>query len=224
MQMVLFQILGFLCILTYINNRKYIKIGCNQLLFQLHIKYGKWLKIDADEYFLCIGYVCWNFLHFIHFSCLQSSSDFHCVIVLKHTVNLLSIQFYLNILAVVEKIPIPPFTRDGITKLRTAWCLPVQASNIKLVSHISPFCRKVHYLSHVYVYHYILSRLLILCVVAGEFTTQTCFQGRFGDEVGSDQFGAQIMFHAPFPDQQLVVGKLSYIEVTYAGQAFRYAT
>ena len=30
------------------------------------------------------------------------------------------------------------------------------------------------------------------------------------------------MFHAPFPDQQLVVGKLSYIEVTYAGQAFRY--
>lgn len=55
----------------------------------------------------------------------------------------------------------------------------------------------------------------------GEFTTQTCFQGRFGDEVGSDEFGAQIMFHAPVKDEKLAVGKLSYMEVNYAGQAFR---
>jgi len=55
----------------------------------------------------------------------------------------------------------------------------------------------------------------------GEFSTQTCFQGRFGDEVGSDQFGAQIMFHAPVKDQKLAVGKLSYFEVNYAGQAFK---
>ncbi|XP_067950538.1 fibrocystin-L-like [Watersipora subatra] len=55
----------------------------------------------------------------------------------------------------------------------------------------------------------------------GEFATQTCFQDRFGDEIGSDQFGAQIMFHAPIRDTKLARGKLSYIEVNYAGQAFR---
>ena len=56
-----------------------------------YIKYRKWQKIAADEYFLCIGYVCLDLLYSIHFLCLQSSSDFHCVIVPKHTVNLPSI-------------------------------------------------------------------------------------------------------------------------------------
>ncbi|CAH1226877.1 PKHD1L1 [Branchiostoma lanceolatum] len=55
----------------------------------------------------------------------------------------------------------------------------------------------------------------------GEFTTQTCFQGRFGDEIGSDQFGAQVMLHAPRKDEDLVAGHLSYVEFTNSGQAFR---
>uniref|UniRef100_A0A8D3DR72 PKHD1 like 1, tandem duplicate 2 n=1 Tax=Scophthalmus maximus TaxID=52904 RepID=A0A8D3DR72_SCOMX len=55
----------------------------------------------------------------------------------------------------------------------------------------------------------------------GEFATQTCFSGRFGEEVGSDQFGACIMFHAPRPNENLAVGRLEYVEVFHAGQAFR---
>ncbi|XP_053190049.1 fibrocystin-L-like [Scomber japonicus] len=55
----------------------------------------------------------------------------------------------------------------------------------------------------------------------GEFTTQTCFQGRFGEEVGSDQFGGCIMFHAPRPNENLAIGRLEYVELFHAGQAFR---
>ncbi|OCT77099.1 hypothetical protein XELAEV_18032294mg, partial [Xenopus laevis] len=55
----------------------------------------------------------------------------------------------------------------------------------------------------------------------GEFATQTCFQGRFGEEVGSDQFGGCIMFHAPQPNQLLSIGRIEYVEVFHAGQAFR---
>ncbi|KAI8520672.1 Fibrocystin-L [Branchiostoma belcheri] len=55
----------------------------------------------------------------------------------------------------------------------------------------------------------------------GEFTTQTCFQGRFGDDIGSDMFGAQVMFHGPRKDEDLVAGHLSYVEFTNSGQAFR---
>ncbi|XP_031760464.1 fibrocystin-L [Xenopus tropicalis] len=55
----------------------------------------------------------------------------------------------------------------------------------------------------------------------GEFATQTCFQGRFGEEVGSDQFGGCIMFHAPKPNQLLSIGRIEYVEVFHAGQAFR---
>ncbi|KAM3858592.1 fibrocystin-L-like [Diretmus argenteus] len=55
----------------------------------------------------------------------------------------------------------------------------------------------------------------------GEFATQTCFQGRFGEEIGSDQFGGCIMFHAPRPNQNLAIGRLEYVEVFHAGQAFR---
>ncbi|KAM8882915.1 PKHD1 like 1, tandem duplicate 1 [Synchiropus picturatus] len=55
----------------------------------------------------------------------------------------------------------------------------------------------------------------------GEFATQTCFQGRFGEEIGSDQFGGCIMFHAPRPNENLAVGRIGYIEVYNAGQAFR---
>uniref|UniRef100_A0A8C2XFR8 PKHD1 like 1, tandem duplicate 2 n=1 Tax=Cyclopterus lumpus TaxID=8103 RepID=A0A8C2XFR8_CYCLU len=55
----------------------------------------------------------------------------------------------------------------------------------------------------------------------GEFSTQTCFQGRFGEETGSDQFGGCIMFHAPKPNENQAIGRLEYIEVSHAGQAFR---
>ena len=37
----------------------------------------------------------------------------------------------------------------------------------------------------------------------GEFSTQTCFQGRFGEELGSDEFGGQIMVHQPEKDTQV---------------------
>ncbi|XP_068431576.1 PKHD1 like 1, tandem duplicate 1 [Clinocottus analis] len=55
----------------------------------------------------------------------------------------------------------------------------------------------------------------------GEFSTQTCFQGRFGEETGSDQFGGCIMFHAPRPNENLAIGRLEHVEVYHAGQAFR---
>ncbi|CAJ1082786.1 fibrocystin-L-like [Xyrichtys novacula] len=55
----------------------------------------------------------------------------------------------------------------------------------------------------------------------GQFATQTCFQGRFGEEIGSDQFGGCIMFHAPEPNKNLAIGRIGHVEVTHAGQAFR---
>ncbi|XP_051826954.1 fibrocystin-L [Antechinus flavipes] len=55
----------------------------------------------------------------------------------------------------------------------------------------------------------------------GEFATQTCLQGKFGEEIGSDQFGGCIMFHAPEPSADLVTGRIEYVEVFHAGQAFR---
>ena len=60
----------------------------------------------------------------------------------------------------------------------------------------------------------------------GEFATQTCFQGRFGDEVGSDEFGGCIMVHPKTPggaEGSKAVAKLDNIEVWNAGQAFRLA-
>ncbi|KAK3107766.1 hypothetical protein FSP39_021797 [Pinctada imbricata] len=55
----------------------------------------------------------------------------------------------------------------------------------------------------------------------GEFATQTCFQGRFGEEIGSDQFGAHILIHAPRPNANLAVAHIENIEVKHGGQAFR---
>uniref|UniRef100_A0A8C4N397 Polycystic kidney and hepatic disease 1 (autosomal recessive)-like 1 n=1 Tax=Eptatretus burgeri TaxID=7764 RepID=A0A8C4N397_EPTBU len=55
----------------------------------------------------------------------------------------------------------------------------------------------------------------------GEFATQTCFQGRFGEEMGSDQFGGCIMFHAPKPSLGLAIGRIEHVEIYHAGQAFR---
>ena len=48
----------------------------------------------------------------------------------------------------------------------------------------------------------------------GLSATQTCFQGQFGEEVGSDEFGATIMLHKP------THGRIEFVEITHAGQAF----
>lgn len=55
----------------------------------------------------------------------------------------------------------------------------------------------------------------------GQFQTQTCFQGKFGDEIGSDMFGVQMMIHAPEKSKNMVRARFSHIEVRHAGQAFR---
>ena len=53
----------------------------------------------------------------------------------------------------------------------------------------------------------------------GQFALQSCFEGRFGEETVGDQFGSQIMLHKGPNDK--VIGRIEYIEVTHAGQAFR---
>ncbi|XP_069115226.1 fibrocystin-L-like [Argopecten irradians] len=55
----------------------------------------------------------------------------------------------------------------------------------------------------------------------GEFAVQTCFQGRFGQEMGSDEFGGQIIIHKPNQDLNTTIARLSYIELKHMGQAFR---
>ena len=55
----------------------------------------------------------------------------------------------------------------------------------------------------------------------GQFATQTCFDGRFGAERGSDQFGVQIMVHSHHKGRGHATAHFDHIEVTHAGQAFR---
>ncbi|XP_068236296.1 fibrocystin-L-like [Palaemon carinicauda] len=55
----------------------------------------------------------------------------------------------------------------------------------------------------------------------GQFETQSCFNGRFGEEIGSDQFGATVMIFGKSKDYGLVHGRIEYVEVTEAGQAFQ---
>ena len=54
----------------------------------------------------------------------------------------------------------------------------------------------------------------------GIFAVQTCFQGRYGEGMGSEQFGSQIMINARMQSKGLVTGRISYVEVRRAGQAF----
>ncbi|XP_063689847.1 fibrocystin-L-like isoform X2 [Bolinopsis microptera] len=54
-----------------------------------------------------------------------------------------------------------------------------------------------------------------------QFATQTCFQGRYGAMMDSDQFGSQIMFHAAAMETREVHGRLENAEFSWAGQAFR---
>ncbi|CAF0756351.1 unnamed protein product [Brachionus calyciflorus] len=58
----------------------------------------------------------------------------------------------------------------------------------------------------------------------GEFAVQTCFLGRYGAEIGTDEFGATIMVHGDSNKQKLretVFVKLSNVELFHVGQAFR---
>ena len=55
----------------------------------------------------------------------------------------------------------------------------------------------------------------------GQFKKQTCFDGKFGEERGSDQFGVQIMLHSGHRSSRVARGLFHYIEVRHAGQAFR---
>lgn len=54
-----------------------------------------------------------------------------------------------------------------------------------------------------------------------QFAPQKCFDGQFGEERGSDQFGVQIMIHSDRKSQGLAVAHFNHIEITHAGQAFR---
>lgn len=58
-----------------------------------------------------------------------------------------------------------------------------------------------------------------------EFATQTCFMGRYGPEMGTDQFGAHIMASADMtnamPGKESIKLRLSNVELFHVGQAFR---
>ena len=52
----------------------------------------------------------------------------------------------------------------------------------------------------------------------------TCFLGRYGPEIGSDQFGATIMINSDTPNtigNENVIARISNIEMYHVGQSFR---
>lgn len=58
----------------------------------------------------------------------------------------------------------------------------------------------------------------------GEFAVMTCFLGRYGAEIGTDQFGATIMLSSPAAASkttETVFLKMSNVELFHVGQAFR---
>ena len=58
----------------------------------------------------------------------------------------------------------------------------------------------------------------------GEFAVQTCFLGRYGDEIGTDEFGATIQIAGDSLKQKLretVFVRISNVELFHVGQAFR---
>ena len=57
--------------------------------------------------------------------------------------------------------------------------------------------------------------------VANEEATQSCFHGKFGEEIGTDEFGAIILIHAKEIDKHLATARISYTEFNEVGQAFR---
>ena len=67
----------------------------------------------------------------------------------------------------------------------------------------------------------IVTSYLNITLISGQFATQTCFSGTFGEEIGSDQFGAAIMFSVEEIDSGLAVAHIDHVELFYVGQAFR---
>jgi len=55
----------------------------------------------------------------------------------------------------------------------------------------------------------------------GPYQVQTCFRGRFGDETRGDLFGGHIFVQAATPNTNQVSLKLSFVEITSFGQAYR---
>jgi hypothetical protein len=58
--------------------------------------------------------------------------------------------------------------------------------------------------------------IVLFSFYSGEFAVQTCFLGRYGQEIGSDQFGATIMASASTDSSdgiQHAILRLSNIEV-----------
>jgi hypothetical protein len=52
----------------------------------------------------------------------------------------------------------------------------------------------------------------------------TCFLGRYGEEIGSDEFGATIMINNDVPNQigkESVITRISNVELFHVGQPFR---
>jgi hypothetical protein len=54
----------------------------------------------------------------------------------------------------------------------------------------------------------------------GEFAVMTCFLGRYGDEVGTDEFGGHIMVHGmgKTNGKESVFLRLSNVELFHVGQ------
>ncbi|XP_060067607.1 fibrocystin-L-like [Ylistrum balloti] len=55
----------------------------------------------------------------------------------------------------------------------------------------------------------------------GNLAVQTCNRGRSGGEMGSDQFGAQVIIHTTDPKKQVTRSRIEYVEFYHVGQAFR---
>ena len=59
---------------------------------------------------------------------------------------------------------------------------------------------------------------------AGQFAVQSCFLGRYGPELGTDQFGGTIMLSGNMAKSmgvETVIGRFSNVELTHVGQDFR---
>ena len=56
---------------------------------------------------------------------------------------------------------------------------------------------------------------------SNQFATQSCFNGKFGEELGSDEMGAISLFAEKHKDRKETQIHISYVEYFWVGQAFR---
>ena len=115
--------------------------------------------------------------------------------------------------------------RDGTIKLRPAQQDLIQVNMNFVFASVQLKLENVdvyskQFKSFIYQFCITIVKWIHLCF-QGQFVTQTCFQGRFGEETGSDQFGGHILIHAPKKNNQIATARLSNVELTYVGQAFR---